>query len=296
MNIVSLFTTLFTSLILSAAPAQQSAGGLIPRAEDCYFSQPEDTLVINQLLNELIASGKNREERIVMAAAYFKDKPYTAKTLEIEGEPLVINAHEFDCLTLVETAFAATIASEFPRADWHDFAKALTSLRYRDGKRDGYASRLHYSADWISDNAFRGNVADVSSDIGRPVNITKTLDWMTKHAGDYPALKDSATLERIKRLEMGFRGVRYPCLKKQVASQKSAMKNVHDGDMVIFLSNRPGIDSSHVGILRMKDGLPYLIHASMAMKKVMVEETPLSDYLNKYKKDAPGFRIVRLLP
>ena len=33
-------------------------------------------------------------------------------------------------------------------------------MRYRGGKRRGYASRLHYFSEWISDGAQRGLVAD----------------------------------------------------------------------------------------------------------------------------------------
>ena len=39
-------------------------------------------------------------------------------------------------------------------------------MRYRGGKRRGYASRLHYFSEWISDGARRGLVRDLGAELG----------------------------------------------------------------------------------------------------------------------------------
>src|SRR5262245_60336729 len=97
----------------------------------------------------------------------FVGTTYTPGTLEAPGpEHLVIDLHEFDCVTFIENMLALT---RFIREDGVKalanraaaearYAGYLEELRYRGGTLDGYASRLHYFSEWLGDNAARGKL------------------------------------------------------------------------------------------------------------------------------------------
>ena len=86
----------------------------------------------------------------------FVDTPYKAGTLEVDDtEDLIINCDEVDCTTFVEYALAMALCpQQGDEMQEGDFARNLQRIRYRDGKIDGYTSRLHYISDWIN-NAVR---------------------------------------------------------------------------------------------------------------------------------------------
>lgn len=77
--------------------------------------------------------------------------PYEAFTLEayIKAggnpaglEPLALSLTRFDCVTLVESCLAVTRVAGSPGTpSWKRFAHEIERMRYRGGKREGYASR-----------------------------------------------------------------------------------------------------------------------------------------------------------
>ena len=82
----------------------------------------------------------------------FLKTPYVAHTLEVnEEEKLVVNFDEVDCTTFVEYVLALSLSPVKNGAiDKTDYARVLQKIRYRDGRINGYTSRLHYIADWIN--------------------------------------------------------------------------------------------------------------------------------------------------
>lgn len=184
-------------------------------------------------------------------------------------------------------AMAMTIDQN--RTSWQDFAYNLEQLRYRNGHADGYASRNHYISDWIMTNAHKGYVRDVTERIASPSYMVKTLDFMSRNAGKYPALSDSANLAGIKNVEMGFRSHRFPYIKP--TNIKNA--KLSDGDMVVLITNTKGLDASHVAFIKMVDGVPHLLHASSKAKKVIVDPLTLADYLRRNHSCA-GLRVIQL--
>ncbi len=82
---------------------------------------------------------------------FFLGAPYVAKTLDQNNdERLVVNLRQFDCSTFVESVLALWLLPD--NASFADYCNQLTAIRYRNGKCDGYCSRLHYFSDWIADN------------------------------------------------------------------------------------------------------------------------------------------------
>src|SRR6476469_6963699 len=86
-------------------------------------------------------------ERVVGTGKLFLGTPYVAGTLDQDSvhENLVMNLRGLDCVTFYENMLAlARVVKEYPSPKVEDYRKELTLLRYRNGKNEGYHSRLHY--------------------------------------------------------------------------------------------------------------------------------------------------------
>ena len=78
-------------------------------------------------------------------------------------EPLTLSLTRFDCVTLVESCLAvARVAAREEPPTWARFGHEIERMRYRGGVRRGYASRLHYFSEWITDGERRGLVRDLA--------------------------------------------------------------------------------------------------------------------------------------
>lgn len=140
------------------------------------------------------------------AARAFIATPYVAGTLEGASEALTINTGALDCTTFVELTAALAQTVREGGTSWHDVAAKLRDMRYRNGRIDGYASRLHYVSEWISDNVYRNQIREVTEEIPGSRRQAQSLNFMTRHRDKYPALADSATYARMRAVESGLRG------------------------------------------------------------------------------------------
>ncbi|HZJ01806.1 MAG TPA: N-acetylmuramoyl-L-alanine amidase-like domain-containing protein, partial [Gemmatimonadaceae bacterium] len=139
-------------------------------------------------------------------------EPYTLEAYIKAGgdpkalEPLTVSLTRFDCVTLVESCLAVARASDDGRRPtWDKFSMEVGRMRYRGGKREGYASRLHYFSEWISDGEKRGLVKNLGQELGG-VNDTRPLRFMTEHRSSYPALADDAVYAAIGEMEKSLDG------------------------------------------------------------------------------------------
>ena len=94
----------------------------------------------------------------------FLDIPYVAHTLDGEvKEDLVVNCDEMDCTTFVEYTLAMSLSpTEDGQVAEGDFANNVQRIRYRNGRIDGYASRLHYITDWAENGVRNGFLEDIT--------------------------------------------------------------------------------------------------------------------------------------
>jgi hypothetical protein len=74
---------------------------------------------------------------------------------------------------------------------------------------------------------------------------------------------------------------------------KDVLSELKEGDVVLITTKTPGLDVQHMGILIMENGQPYLMHASSAAGAVIIDKTPLTDYLRR-NRTATGIRVLRL--
>ena len=278
---------------LALSFASLSAFAIAP--SDMRFHCNNDTLKINELLRKGAECGKNNaNELVAFYAKQLLGTPYVAHTLESDREWLTINIDELDCTTFVETLYALTRATLDMRRSWRDFARNIESIRYRNGELGDYSSRLHYVSDWILNNSARGIVRDITPDIPGATYMVKTLDYMSTHRDKYPALADSATFEKLKSAEIGYRSHRYPLVKKSAFNSKGAKKMLRNGDIVVFITKTEGLDASHMGIIKIINDEPYLLHASSAAGKVTLETEKISETLRR-SLSTIGVRVVRVL-
>lgn len=256
--------------------------------------QIEDSLRVARLFEEARGQdirGKSMGEVIVWVGKQFIGARYTPHTLELPGEEqLVVNLREFDCVTFVESALA--LAQCLKKESWtfDDFRHELRQIRYRDGILNGYASRLHYFSEWIADNQQKGIVTNLTTALGGEFK-SKRIDWMTQHRPAYRQLSDAREFERIAEVERRRSGIAIPQIPKSSVANISG--ELMDGDILAFVSTRPGLDVGHVALVaRSPDGSAHLLHASDRSDNVVLSEETLEQYL-QYLPNASGIMVAR---
>ena len=262
-----------------------------PNIEAFYNNEKEDVGKIEDVLQKT-KEIKDINQRVIAITQEFIGTPYVGGTLNVpEEEELYVNTTALDCLTFVETVAALAKASEVENPTVNDFLKNLRSIRYRDGKINGYPSRLHYISEWSINNEKRGNFKEITGEYDLSEKKVKTIDFMTKNSHLYPALNNKEVLEAIKENEKALQDLHYSLI--PTGEVENAAKNfLRSGDIVAIETTKDGLDVSHVGIVNIKNGTPYLIHASSKYKKVLNDTLPLKDYLKRQK--SPGIRVFRL--
>ncbi len=227
--------------------------------------------------------GKPVKKVFFEIAKSFVGTPYGAHTIESsDGEKLKISFDSLDCYTFVETSF--TFARIIARGDtsFLKYFEELKKIRYRDGKPNGYASRLHYFTDWIDNLSAREIVKDKTREIGG-IPYKKKIDFMSTHAYAYRQLKFHPELiEKIKETEKNLSAVEHFFIpENQIAK---AQKFIESGDIIAITTDIKGLDVMHVGIaVKSTDGNVYLLHAPDIGFAVQISDLPLSEYIKNHK-------------
>ena len=213
----------------------------------------------------------------------FLGTPYEPHTLELPGpERLVINFEALDCVTFVENVLALTrFVKRFSPEVLEDpgyrdlYATILTGIRYREGRVEGYASRLHYFSEWMARNEARGLLRDLTGELGG-IPDAEGVDFMSTHPGAYAALRDdSAAVEEIRAVErrLSEEG-RLVIPEDRIAG---VSERIRDGDVIAATSTVPGLDVAHTGIALWRDGALHLLHAPLVGKDVQISASPLAE-------------------
>ena len=208
----------------------------------------------------------------------FLDIPYVAHTLEVTDgeEELIINCDEVDCTTFVEYTLAMALSpTEDGQVAEGDFATNLQKIRYRDGKINGYPSRLHYIADWVNNGVRNGFLEDVTTTYS-PYTQKVSLSYMSSH----PELEKSLNGQEfhyVPKDKLPFNGLPW----------------IKNGDIIAITTNTPGLDVAHMGIAFYIDGKLCLLHASSKEKKVVVSKVALGQMLQS-NDNWTGIRVLRM--
>ena len=250
-----------------------------------------DSLYAVYLLS-VIAPQPDISHYVTAYAHLLEGTTYAAGTLDRDSvEKLQPYLQETDCTTFVETVLALARTAVKKQSTWDEYCRQLTALRYRNGKIDGYLSRLHYFSDWIANNEQKGFVTDITK-ISGGVPDTLRLYFMSRNADRYPALQRNATLvDGIAVQERSLNGkiIYYlPIFRLDSAS----LATIQSGDIIAFTTDMPGLDIAHVGIAIQNNGEVRLIHASSSQGRVIVENRSILQQLKDNKKFS-GIRIIR---
>lgn len=221
----------------------------------------------------------------------FIGTPYEAGTLDINlTENLIIKLSGLDCVTFVENSLSLSRLVKRRKLTVEDFKEELKFIRYRNGKLDGYLSRLHYFTDWIYDNEQKGVVKDITKEIGGKI-LNKNINFMSTHTDSYKVLKKNPDLVdelKIIEEEISQRENYYVPITK--VEDKYDLLN--DGDIIATVTSIDGLDVTHTGFVYKSAGETKFLHASLKNKEVIITSGELSSYLQSIKK-CTGIIIAR---
>ena len=173
-------------------------------------------------------------------------------------EEFVLRDDAFDCVTFCETVLAAARSSTLA-----DFAPQLRRIRYREGVVD-WRERNHYFADWSLQNIANGVCRALV--LPEATIVDKTVSYMR-----------GLPVERVALTSI------------PAASVLANADRLATGDVVGFLSRRPGIDYFHTGFIVVeKNGALLLRHAARSKGRVL--DQPFAQFVAEN-----GARAVSLL-
>lgn len=235
---------------------------------------------------------------VIRAAELAIGTPYEASTLEAylatggspRDEPLTLSLTRFDCVTLVEASIAvARVAVGDETPTWTDFAREIERMRYRDGRRTGYGSRLHYFSEWIADGERRGLLADLGERLGGKVD-DRPLRFMSEHRGSYPALSDSTAFAEIRATERRLDGTPRHVVPKAAVPEIAG--RIESGDILAFATTIPGLDVTHAAFAYDRRGELRVLHAPLSGGVVEITRSTLPDYVDAIR-GCSGILIAR---
>ena len=251
-----------------------------------------DSARVMQLV-EKAAAGETYGDKIVAAAKALQDIPLAAPADNDLKGTLMIRLDSLSRREFINFSMAAAKTAELAAPTLRDFEKNLENISRKKGADEGFASQFLYGADWVVDNVYRGNLKEMTEYIENGNYRTKTLDYVSRHPEQFPAMADSLTAEKIKVIEYGFRSHRIPHLKKQSISNKSIKEIIQNGDIIILNSPDPDLDIYDIGIVSMVNGEPTLIHIPETLGKVSIDPYPLPRLFKVEGQFFYGFRWLR---
>lgn len=233
--------------------------------------------------------GSTKAQTALILGKSFLGNDYVAHTLEQTPEQLVCNLRTFDCYTFVESVLAMTLTRHHLKT-YLQYQILLRQMRYREGKMEGYASRLHYFLEWKNQGEASGWYTDVTQQLGGEV-VQPPINFMTKHRSLYPALESNIEFEKVEEVEKKLSAKPWYLIPK---NKVAAIENdLQDGDIIGITSGIAGLDFNHEGFVIKKANKAYLLHASSEAKKVVISSETLSEYLQRVKKHS-GIVVLRI--
>ncbi len=244
-------------------------------------------------------------ELVVRVAKEFIGTQYLWASLESVPEKLNVFLDKTDCILFVEmsTCFALTLKGKaikqsstdtsFPSVTnaaptYELLVHNIRNMRYRKGEVTTYSSRVHYTSEWLIQNARNGLMHEFTSELGEVFD--QTFSYMSDHPQTYYQLaNDTVELARIRERELWLNEQgSYYYISQARLRDPEVMSQIRSGDIITFISPRKGLDLAHVAIAYEQDGEMHFIHASYGAKKVIIEPKTLADYATN------GIRITRL--
>ena len=282
MQQILLLLLLLLPLKVCSQPASpnKSKDSLLTQPSTSVSQQNKVDTLFNQYVQHITPYRDAPIETVLeQTAHFFLGTPYVAGTLDSgdENEQLVVNLHQMDCVTYVENVIALSKAAVGDSLTFEGFKAHLQNIRYRDGALSDYASRLHYTSDWIYNNQEKGIVENISKQLSG-IKETKAINFMSTHRSAYKQLAhDDAMLEKIKQTEQQINNRKgfYYLPKQDIAAMASHIPHMA---VVGIVTSIDGLDTTHIGFAYQKDGVLGFIHASTLKNEVVIDANTLSEY------------------
>ena len=204
------------------------------------------------------------EARVLALTDALLGRPYLAFTLvggPDEPEQMVSRLDGFDCVTFVESVWALAW-SRHP----DDYERHLRALRYKDGQV-AWLNRNHFMNLWIARNVLAERAEPLLRDAYVQTGELRSLSALPH----YP----------VQAWNVGY-----------VPSSALDVLAAHarPGDLVGFVSNKPNLDTFHVGLLVPdEEGGVAVRHAGRSAGHVLHQQ--LADFLTT--NDVPGMLLAR---
>lgn len=249
--------------------------------------EPRDVELFSKKITSLPESAE-RSARIFNAAQSFLGYPYVHGVLDRPAdEQLVLNLRQLDCWTFVEYSLALGILDK--NANFEQFSNVIQQLRYRDGRIEGYGSRLHYFTEWLIQGESLGYFKNITRSLGG-IPDQQPVGYISSRPQRYPKVKDPEVRKAIQMGEARINGyTRYFIPKSKVASVEAQLR---EGDLIVLTSVKKDLDIAHQGFAVKRNGRIHLMHASSLNKKVVISPQPLPAYMAGQKGQS-GIIVVR---
>ena len=255
-----------------------------------------DSVRIVTLLKEAAALTHKPASWTLWFGKKFIGIPYVGGTLDrTQTEQLIVNTRELDCTTYVEMVVALVMCAQQHETTFAAFCNHLKYVRYIGGEVS-YVKRQHYFTVWIDDNVKEGIVRNISPNPPFTAIQKVSVNWMSTHQSNYKMLAAHPQwLSGIKALENSINGKQYRYIPKaSIANTPLFRRTIKDGDIIVIITNKKGLDTTHIGIASWhSDGL-HLLNASSIHKKVIDEPMLLKNYMAKHPVQI-GIRVCRVV-
>lgn len=256
------------------------------------YACPQDSARVMELIKKAAAED-TYGGKIVAAAKAMQGIPRAKAADNDSLGTLMIRLDSLNQREFIYLALAAARTAEQSIPTIHDFEKNLENISRRKGKDEGFTSQFLYGSDWIVDNIYRGNLKEMTEYLENGNNRTKTLDYVSRHPDEFPAMKDSTTAEKVKVIEFGYRSHRIPHLKKQSIGNKEVKELMKNGDIIILNPLETDFDIYDIGIVSIEGGEPHLIHISRENNQVRLDPYPLQRLFKIEGQFFYGYRWLR---
>ena len=263
----------------------------LTQTSGCSQALKDDQLILSNIFNEL-ADKNNRPigELVVETGKLLLETPYVAHTLENgQKENLIVNLRQLDCTTFAENCLAISRCVKKGNTSFEEFKSELEQIRYRNGNRDGYCSRLHYFSEWINNNV-KKEIVEIPTEL-QTDSVKAKINFMSAHPGSYVVLKENPELVKIisEQEQIISSQPKYVLSKAGIKEKEQLLE---DGDIIGITTSIKGLDVVHVGIVITISGKKHLLHASTREMKVEISQLTIHEFLQQ-KKSYTGIIVAR---
>ena len=257
--------------------------------------EKQDSIMIVSLLKEASQLKQKPASWMLWFGKKFAGVPYVGGTLDkTAAEHLIVNTRQLDCTTYVEMVTALTMCAHNHETSFTAYCNHLKHVRYIGGEVS-YVKRQHYFTVWMDDNEKEGIVKNISPNPPFTAVQKVNVNWMSTHISSYKMLTAHPEWRTgIRQLEQSVSGKSYRYIPKgKIANTQLFRNTIKDGDIIAIITNKKGLDTTHIGIASWhKDGL-HLLNASSIHKKVIDEPMTLYQYMQKHPVQI-GIRVCRV--